>query len=89
MLEPLPADITEKVSASIAYLALFGSVLGFALYYYVLRHVEATRVSLIALMSPVFALARGNLLNGEPLTPDILFSTALILSGLALFELAH
>jgi len=86
----LPVEMSNKVTVSIAYLALFGSVLGFALYYYVLRHVDATRVSLIALMSPVFALALGNMLNGEPLTSEILFGTALILSGLALFEIgAH
>jgi len=87
--QPLPAGITDRTAVSIAYLALFGSVLGFALYYYVLRHVEATRVSLMALMSPVLALALGHILNGEPLTPDILIGTALILSGLAMFELAR
>lgn len=87
--ESLPVDISERTTVAIGYLALFGSVLGFALYYYVLRHVDATRVSLIALMSPVFALALGNMLNGEPLTSEILFGTALILSGLAMFEFGH
>lgn len=85
--ESLPVEMSGRVTVAIAYLALFGSVLGFALYYYVLRHVEATRVSLIALMSPVFALTLGNMLNGEPLTSEIVCGTALILSGLALFEL--
>jgi drug/metabolite transporter (DMT)-like permease len=83
----LPVEISDRTTVSIGYLALFGSVLGFALYYYVLRYVDATRVSLIALMSPVFALGLGNALNGEPLTSEIMFGTALILSGLALFEL--
>jgi len=87
--DTLPADITDRATASIAYLALFGSVLGFALYYYVLRHVDATKVSLIALMSPVFALALGNMLNDEPLTLEIMCGTVLILSGLALFELGQ
>ncbi len=85
--ETFPAAISDRAMVSIGYLALFGSVLGFALYYYVLRHVDATRVSLIALMSPVFALSLGNMLNGEPLTSEIVFGTALILSGLALFEI--
>jgi len=84
--ESLPVDISDRTAAAIGYLASFGSVLGFALYYYVLRHVDATRVSLIALMTPVFALALGNMLNGEPLTSEIVCGTALILSGLALFE---
>ena len=85
--EALPAEMSDRTTAAIAYLALFGSVLGFTLYYYVLRHIDATRVSLIALITPICALALGNMLNAEPLTSGIISGTALILSGLALFEL--
>ena len=42
--EPLPRTIPVRTAVSIVYLGIIGSVLGFALYYYVLRHVEATRV---------------------------------------------
>jgi len=82
----LPADVSTKTVGSIAYLALFGSVLGFTLYYYVLKHVQATRVAMIALIAPVMALTLGNILNGEPLSIEIAFGAMLILSGLALFE---
>ena len=54
--EPLPAIVPQRAMLSIIYLGLIGSVLGFALYYYVLRHVEATRVALITLITPVLAL---------------------------------
>lgn len=83
----LPHDIPARTLGAIGYLALFGSVIGFALYFYVLRHVEATRVSLITLVTPVMALLLGNLLNGEVVTADVLLGAVLILSGLALFEL--
>ncbi|MDQ6987684.1 MAG: DMT family transporter [Mariprofundaceae bacterium] len=82
----LPADISPKTVASVAYLALFGSVLGFTLYYYVLKHVQATRVAMIALIAPVMALTLGNILNGEALNMEIMLGAMLILSGLALFE---
>ena len=84
--EPLPAVVPIRAMLSIVYLGLIGSVLGFALYYYVLRHVEATRVALITLITPVLALMLGHLLNGEALQPEAVLGTAAILSGLLLFE---
>jgi drug/metabolite transporter (DMT)-like permease len=84
--EPLPSVVPTRAMLSIVYLGLIGSVLGFALYYYVLRHVEATRVALITLVTPVLALMLGHLLNGESLQPETMLGTAAILSGLLLFE---
>ena len=83
---PLPTHLEPKTLAAIGYLSLFGSVFGFALYYYVLKNVEATRTALITLISPVLALTLGNIFNGEVITPMIVAGALLILSGLALFE---
>lgn len=82
----LPEQVGLRTLGAIGYLAIFGSVLGFSLFYYVLHHVEATRVALITLITPVLALAAGHVLNGEPLGLDVILGSALILSGLALFE---
>lgn len=71
---------------SILYLALFGSVFGFSLYYYVLKHVEATKVALISLVTPVTSLVLGHWLNDEVLTFNIMIGAALIIAGLAVFE---
>jgi drug/metabolite transporter (DMT)-like permease len=84
--EPLPAAVPRRTMLAILYLGMIGSVLGFMLYYYVLRHVEATRVALIALVTPVLALALGHLFNGEALQIEAVIGTAAILSGLLLFE---
>lgn len=73
--------------ASILYLSLFGSVLGFSLYYYVLKHVQATRVALISLLTPITSLMLGHYLNAEMLSINIFIGAALIISGLAIFEL--
>jgi drug/metabolite transporter (DMT)-like permease len=83
---PLPHDLPARAIGAIGYLALFGSVFGFAMYFHVLRHVQATRVALITLVTPVTALALGHALNGEALHPTVLAGAVLIGSGLALFE---
>jgi len=84
--EPLPVHVPPRAAVSITYLGMVGSVLGFAMYYYVLRHVEATRVALITLVTPVIALLLGNLLNGEAINAEAWIGTATILTGLLLFE---
>ena len=84
--ETLPATVPLRAAWSIVYLGLIGSVLGFALYYYVLKHVEATRVALITLLTPVVALLIGNRLNGEIIQAEAWLGTAAILSGLLIYE---
>jgi len=77
----------QFTTLSILYLALFGSVFGFSLYFHVLKHVEATRVALISLMTPVLSLMLGHLFNHEPISLNIILGAAFIVSGLAVFEL--
>jgi drug/metabolite transporter (DMT)-like permease len=57
----LPAMVPPRSGAAIVYLGVFGSVIGFALYYYVIKHLEASKVALITLVTPVIALLLGNL----------------------------
>ncbi len=82
-----PAQIPERTAWSILYLGVMGSVFGFALYFYVLRYLEATRVALITLVTPVSALLLGHLLNSEPLGPRIWLGTGAILLGLLCCQL--
>lgn len=82
-----PPQIEMRVLGSIVYLGVVGSVVGFALYFYVLRHVETTRVALITLVTPVIALLAGQWLNGEPIDVRVLIGALLIMLGLLGFEL--
>ncbi len=77
-----PATIPERAALSIVYLAMFGSLLGFLWYFYLLREVEAARVHLLTLVTPVTALLLGHALNGEPVDVRVWLGTALILAGL-------
>lgn len=78
----LPTQLPVNSVLSILYLGLIATPIGFALYYYILTHLAATRVALITLISPVLALFIGHYLNNESLTLDIITGTALILGAL-------
>ncbi|MEN8168133.1 MAG: DMT family transporter [Pseudomonadota bacterium] len=85
--ETWPAHIELRAGTAIVYLGVIGSVLGFALYYYVLHHVETTRVALITLVTPVIALLVGQWFNGEMADMQVWIGTLLIMTGLLGFEL--
>jgi len=82
----LPADITPRAGAAIVYLGVFGSVVGFTLYYYVIQHLDAGRVALITLITPVSALLLGQALNAEFIPRSGWIGIALIGAGLLLYE---
>lgn len=79
----LPAVVPPRAGAAIAYLGIFGSVIGFAMYYYVIKHLETSKVALITLITPVIALFLGHWFNGETIGLRLWIGTALILLGLS------
>jgi drug/metabolite transporter (DMT)-like permease len=79
-----PSRFTPVAFASIAYLALFGSIVTFSAYFWLLRSIPAYRLSLVSYVTPVFALALGASFGGEPLRSSTLAGTALVLAGVAL-----
>jgi drug/metabolite transporter (DMT)-like permease len=82
----LPPDITPRASVAIVYLGILGSVVGFTLYYYVIKHLDAGRVALITLVTPVTALLLGQALNAEFIPASGWAGIALIGAGLLLYE---
>jgi drug/metabolite transporter (DMT)-like permease len=82
----LPPDTTLRAGAAIVYLGVLGSVVGFTLYYYVIKHLDAGRVALIMLVTPVAALLLGQTLNQERIPAVGWAGIALIGAGLLLYE---
>lgn len=82
----VPQTIEPRAGAAIIYLGVFGSVLGFALYYYVIKHMEAGKVALITLVTPVLALLLGHVLNGEEVGTRVWLGAGLISLGLSLHQ---
>ncbi|MDO9467072.1 MAG: DMT family transporter [Thiobacillus sp.] len=82
----LPPDITLRAVLSIVYLGVLGSLVGFTLYYYVIKRLDAGRVALIMLVTPVAALLLGKTLNQEHIPALGWTGIALIGAGLLLYE---
>ena len=82
----LPPGTTLRAGAAIVYLGVLGSVVGFTLYYYVIKHLDAGRVALIMLVTPVSALLLGQTLNAERIPASGWAGIALIGAGLLLYE---
>ncbi len=80
----IPTEVTAQAGMAMLYLGIFGSALGFTLYFYLLRKLEANRVSLITLLTPVLALMLGQILNGEVISAEVLFGSSLIVFGLVM-----
>jgi drug/metabolite transporter (DMT)-like permease len=80
----LPGEMPVRAEAAIVYLGIFGSVLGFALYYYIVKQVEAGKVALITLVTPVLALMLGTFLNGEVVPGRVWLGACCIGLGLGL-----
>jgi len=56
----------------------------FSLYYWLLSHVRATRLSLVAYTIPVVAVGVGIVFMGEALSGRVLAGSALVLAGVAM-----
>lgn len=80
----VPDSMSTKAASATVYLGVVGSVLGFALYYYLVKHMDAGRIALITLITPVMALLLGHALNSEAVLPQVWSGTACILLGLGL-----
>jgi drug/metabolite transporter (DMT)-like permease len=66
-----------------AYLVVFGSLIAFSAYVWVLDNAPISLVATYAYVNPVVALFLGWLVLNEALTRSVLFATAVILAGVA------
>ncbi len=75
----------SKVSGSsllgLGYLIVFGSVVAFSAYTWLLERCSATLVATHTYVNPVVAVLLGWAFAGEPLTPRVLVATTLILAA--------
>ncbi|WP_222565683.1 drug/metabolite exporter YedA [Novilysobacter antarcticus] len=87
--ESLPSHPTLKATLALAYLALFGSILAFSAYLYVLKHARPAVATSYAYVNPPVAVLLGVLLVGETVGPFDLAGMAIILVGVAVITLAR
>lgn len=80
----IPDVMPARAVSTIIYLGSVGSVLGFWLYYYLIKHMDTGRIALINLVTPVLALLLGHTLNDETILPQVWLGAACIVCGLGL-----
>lgn len=78
---PFDLSWTKAAALSLLYLVVVGSTVAFALYYWLILHMDVTKTMLISLITPVIAVALGMITLGERLTWQIAVGTLLILAG--------
>lgn len=84
--EPARADPSSFSTASLAamaYLVVFGSLVAFSAYTWLLQHASVSVVSTYAYVNPVVAVLLGALVLGEAVTPSMLIGAAIILAAVA------
>ena len=79
-------SVSPESVGSIIYLAVFGSVVTFLGYYWLLARARAVTVSLIAFITPLVAIFIGVAFFDESLSLRIALGAVLILSGVLLVE---
>jgi drug/metabolite transporter (DMT)-like permease len=73
------SQVTIKSFVGLVYLILFGSVIAFSAYIWLLGHTSATRISTHAYVNPIIAVFLGWLIAGESITIALLIATAIII----------
>ncbi|MFQ5816440.1 MAG: DMT family transporter [Terriglobia bacterium] len=83
---PVLSSYSPAAWLGLAYLTVFGSCLGFVLYYRMLRDIAPLQASSLSFITPVVAVLAGWLILGEVLSPRTLVGAATVLAGLGLLH---
>lgn len=75
-------------AAAVAYLIVFGSLIAFTAYTWLLRNAPTSLVGTYAFVNPVVAVLLGTVFLGEPLTLRTLVAGSVIVAGVALIVAA-
>ncbi len=82
--ERIPPVLPTKAVLALLYLVVFGSIVAFSAYNYLLVHTSTAVATSYAYLTPVLALAIGATLGGEHVSKNAIFSTVLVIAGVAI-----
>lgn len=82
--EPAPNLTVVPALWAMGYLIIFGSLVAFSAYGYLLRHVRPALATSYAYVNPMVAVGLGVAFNGENITPLGVFAMLVILTGVGL-----
>jgi drug/metabolite transporter (DMT)-like permease len=76
-----PQNVSREAWLSLLYLIIFGSIIAFTAYVWLIHHESPTKVSTYAYVNPVVAVLLGYFLAAEPLGLRTILGSALILAS--------
>lgn len=77
-------QVSMRSASAILFLAVFGSILGFTAYTYLLRKVQPARVATYAYVNPIIAVFLGWALGGESISARMTVAAAIILGAVVM-----
>jgi drug/metabolite transporter (DMT)-like permease len=83
------SGITMRSVLAFVYLIVFGAIVGYSAYIWLLRVTTPARVSTYAYVNPVVAVVLGWAFAGEALTARMGIAAVVIVAGVALITLSH
>jgi drug/metabolite transporter (DMT)-like permease len=78
------AGISTHSVLAWGYLVVFGSLIGFTTFVWLMKHSTPARVSTYAYVNPIVAVFLGWLVLHEPVSPRIFTASAIIIAGVAI-----
>jgi len=81
--------LSARGVGAMAYLVVFGSIVGYSAYSYALRHAPATIVGTYAYVNPVIAVLLGWLLLREPVHARTFVAMSMILVAVVWIQVSH
>lgn len=84
-----PTGVSTRSLLALLYLVIFGSLIAYSAYVWLLRVSTPAKVSTYAYVNPVVAVVLGWTFASEPLTARMLVAAAVIITGVALITLGR
>ena len=84
-----PSSFTIKSIAAFFYLLVFGSLIGFTAYIWLLKTVGAAKASTYAFVNPLVAVFLGWALGGEAVTAQTVFAALIIVVAVVVISVYH
>jgi drug/metabolite transporter (DMT)-like permease len=79
---------TPQSTLALLYLIIFGSIVGFTAYGYLLRHVPPAKASTYAYINPIVAVILGAIILSEPIDARTIVATGIVLAGVGIVHTA-
>lgn len=83
-----PSAVTGRSVLAWVYLVVFGSLIGFSTFSWLMKHSTPAKVSTYAYVNPVVAVFLGWFVLHETVSPRIFVAAAIIIAGVALITVA-